>query len=579
VNNGLLHKSGGAGITNSINVEFRNNGETRVATGSLTIPSDSTGGSDTGTYTTAAGATLSLQGPRTLAVGSSVTGAGTVSLSGDIRVDGAGITAGQLVLSDLAIGFRGVTAGSQYPVFQSTGLTTFNGSVVLRAEPGWCPKDGDSLTPFRWGSRSGTPWLRVLDVEFGATSAWLADRLRIDISNVSCDVVAPTMAGYGIDSPTQADPLLRRRMTTQASDDRAVTEFEYVWRSGSWAGTQTPGSGPVSTFYPSYPWVSFANASPSQNFTLFVRAVDRKLNKSPWTSQTFTTPAKPTLVALGDSVAAGHNAANGTKECKDINFGYPRYVFENMQNSLPGAWRETGWLGTANAIYYDQYRNLAYSGFSSDQVIAGGEQCGLQVTSPLDRAVSLLSHPTDLRSRSWNTVVMTVGANNTNWSDTSIIGGGPMLPTIIGNFKTLSFNCAPGTQSWNGFDPAVVANLKSDQTSIYQSLIAADSSVRILRTGYYNMGGTGPLNFLGGCTSALQPMVDQLTATAFDKSGLTTAQQSNVFNLPIESLLDFRDDRIQGFSFSNAGSDGAWPHPDTAGHEAVATALDFTYKP
>jgi hypothetical protein len=77
-NAGTLRKSASTGFTD-MPLVFNNTGTVDVMTGTLQL---SRGGTSTGTFTVAAGATLGLGGAHRLVVGSSVTGGGNVSISG-----------------------------------------------------------------------------------------------------------------------------------------------------------------------------------------------------------------------------------------------------------------------------------------------------------------------------------------------------------------------------------------------------------------------------------------------------------------------------------------------------------------
>lgn len=273
------------------------------------------------------------------------------------------------------------------------------------------------------------------------------------------------------------------------------------------------------------------------------------------------------LIAVGDSVTAGHNSPQGgVTECKDLNYSYARSVFEAMQQSLPSSWRDPSWAPGATLPFYDQYRNLAYSGFTTAKVILGGEDaCDMNYDSPLNRAVDLLEQPGDGRSHTWNSVVMNVGINDTNWA------------FILEMMATAPppFDCSWASE-WDL--EARQSQIQQNSSYIYRSLIAVDSGVRITRTGGYNMGGTGPLNRWPTCVSQIQPGVDRFDAVVFDESSLTSQERAHVFNQPIQSLLNARDDRIQTFNTGNFTT-GAWPHPNPNGHSAIASAIPIRYAP
>jgi lysophospholipase L1-like esterase len=574
VNNGLIHRVDGAGESEVTAVEFRNNGEVRVSAGTLVVPGDSSEASvpaDGGTYATASGATLDLRGPRRLGVGSSVSGSGRVALSGDIQVDGAGISAGELQLSSLMVRFRGVAPGSEYPVFESSGLTTFSGSVVLQAEPGWCPDDGDSLTPFRFGSYAGDPSIQVTDAEFSASPVWLADRVRFDISNVDCDVTSPTLSSVSVASSSRSDDLLERSITDDASDDRGVTAYEYVWRSGTYGGSPSPGTGSVRSFTPPARKISFADTSPESTWTLFVRAVDRKRNRSPWVTTVVTTPKAPRLIALGDSITAGHHkdTPDGGTTCHDPGYSYAGRLADLMNGDLPPQW----------AVLYT---NLAQSGYETLDVVGDQsdddylrDSCGVtRSVVPLHRAMDLLLE----NEGSWNRVVVTVGVNDTNWDDVlKLMAPASQVPGAA------SLGCLAAE---NYFDiDAVRDQIAGNVDTIQTGLEFADPAARIGWNSLYNPAGSGPLN--ARCWSNAQSGMNDLHSAIWSGlSGHNYVWHDNT-DMPADGNLQdffgldlgagicglFGKVKLEiGFCENQPG----WPHPNPTGAQRIA-ANDYRH--
>jgi hypothetical protein len=483
-NSGTLNKSGPT--TTTIAVPFTNTGSVNVNGGILRLWGAQEPGlvTDTGPYTVAAGASVVLAtGARELATGSSVGGAGAATLGGDVRVSGSGVNVGSLTVESLLV--RLTSAG--YPVFRSSGQTTFSSSVELRAEEGFCPTQGQVITPFRFGSSSGTPSVSITDAEFTTTTAVLPDRINFTVTSVSCDVVAPTMSGFTLEAPKASDRLLERVVTTDASDNRGVTRYEYIWTPGTTASTPAGTTRSVAATGQAFN-VSFADAQPNSAWSLFVRAVDRKGNTSPWRVwRVPTTPKRPKLIAIGDSVTAGYHRDSGSSptSCNDPVYGYPAYIQQYFDdNVLPSNWRF-------------QYSNYARAGFQTADVLAlpgAGmrDACGTfwSSLSPIGSAVADLQN----NAGSWNRVVVSAGVNDTNWGDVLIsMIIDPTVP-ILGTTQCLS--------KVDGFNIASKSTQIADNVdTILDRLEAADYAAKITWNSYYGAAGTGPLN--SACASAV----------------------------------------------------------------------------
>ena len=577
-NNGLVHKSGGASVARVDGVAYRNNGETRVSAGELDI--DSTVLQvDAGSYVTETGATLRLTGPRRLATGSAVSGSGKVALSGDIQVDGVGITAGELELSNLEVGFRGVTAGSGYPVFESAGETSFNGSVVLRADAGWCPNDGDVLVPFRFGSHQGNPSIQVVDAEFTATPTWLADRVRFDISNVDCDLVPPTLSGpLNARAITAEDDLLEGRFDVSASDSgTGVVAIQYQWRpagapswpsdweSSSWNGSSDPS-------------ISYAAASPNSSWQLRARAVDRKGNTSESATTTVATPGAPYLLAIGDSVTAGHHRDGALilTECEDAGYSYANRYYERLKAEVPSHWR-SGF----------EYDNFAHSGYTTQKVLGEAsdmtDACGISHSSPIEQARAELVGAGSPHRSTWKRAVMTVGVNNTDWTDRLGAIRTAEILNPLNDLWALGL-CRNEVADWNGWDETKYSEVQDGVAEILRLL--DPYGTRVIIPEYYNPAGTGFLN--SECAGPVGDGVDRLNDMV--GAGITkhtnAEPQAIVRQQSVPGTFVGSDD-IQPWFFGTdeiiqigclirpcpAGSVPGWPHPNRAGAIRIGDAL------
>ena len=189
------------------------------------------------------------------------------------------------------------------------------------------------------------------------------------------------------------------------------------------------------------------------------------------------TPKQPTLVAIGDSFTSGHHRDNGiaTTICHDNQYGYPSFVWQNMESLLPPQWQNP-----------NGYLNVAESGFSTGQILDGGKDaCGTSYPSEIKPADALKA-----AAGSWNRVVITAGIDDTNWV--------PRISNLlhdtfnwdIGHITTISSGrCANDLSGWDLKQNA--AGLRSDVRKIATDLRTSDPASRIAWIDYYNIAGTG----------------------------------------------------------------------------------------
>ena len=527
---------------------------------------------ETGSYLVSAGADLDLRGARELGSFTSITGLGNVKLSGDLRVDGGLISVQQLTIESLLVRLT----GAGYPVFRSAGPMVFSGQVELRAEPGFCPTLGAVLTPFQFGSASASPSVAVTDAEFTTTTAVLADRITFTITSVGCDITAPTMSGITLEAPRQTDRILERVVTTDAADNIAITQYQYVWTPGTAAPMPTGTTRTVVVTGQQLFNVSFSDASPNAAWSLFVRALDRKGNATPWRVwRVPATPAAPLLLAVGDSVTAGHHrdGAFTNTQCEDQNYGYPHYVQDGLNAGLPDAWRF-------------RYTNLAQSGYTTQAVLtpAAKDACGRSV-SEVNSQLELARQQLIANRGSWNRVVVSAGINDTNW-------GGMVIPTmaLAGRSSWLftgagqlffgglidSAGCQAAAQTWD-FE-SKRDQIRNNVTMIKNGLHDADPAAKIAWNAYFNIAGTGimPGNCSSAITGGLSRLRDEINVGL--RAGGDVATLIDNTNLPgymiqpwyVDDAIDVAGCGVYGAINGPCHRPPGWPHPNSQGAQWIA---------
>lgn len=346
-----------------------------------------------------------------------------------------------------------------------------------------------------------------------------------------------------IADPDPTDPLMKRGLLLPSE---GVT-YEFGWAKASGATKPTTSIQDVSTSAVA-PRVSFKETTPNDNWTLFWRTVDGDGTKTKWrVLERLLTPKKPTLIALGDSVTSGHHKDGRTDaaECYDPGYSYGQTAYDRMQKKLPDKWQGGG------------YSNFARSGFSTDQVLSGGDDaCGSTYngSSPIDDAVRRLSS----RSSSWNRVVITAGINNTNWV--------PVLEKIALSLTSSSSeeHCHAELSEWNGWTDPVASNITTDAAEISTELATADPSARLSWLSYFNIAGTGPAP--ATCEGPIDDAMDALHGTI--QLGLDDGTYEWV---DTDSRLRMNSSLIQKF-YVNPGTPG-WPHPNQDGAREIGDLI------
>lgn len=310
-------------------------------------------------------------------------------------------------------------------------------------------------------------------------------------------------------------------------------------------------------------------------------------------------PNLPILIALGDSVTSGHHGGGGNLVCDDPAYGYPATVFANLKANDGENWFQD-----------EQYVNYAHSGFSTSEVINGGTNgCGRAFTSPLSAAqASLRAH---LNPVVPNRVVMSVGANDTNWV-TILTGVSTMfycanIPdtkntvlkiTTAAQCEDLFKNGYNGPRAgqtpgiacnnirfaaWDG--PAKSNGIAQGITDIINGLISVDHEVNITLVNYYDPAGTGfvvPATFRPNgpylpavCT---KPVADRIAEMAKWVADGSSNSGPSIFDIVSPTALNGANAMVQQLKTRNVfgtilpATDG-WPHPNTAGHRTIGNLI------
>lgn len=627
-NTGLL-KSSTANTTTTIGVPFTNSGTVEVESGTLSVYGATIGTvSDTGSYSVASGAALVFgSGDRTLSFGSVIAPAASLTRPGPLwlasaRASATAATCGISGEGDLRIGrgfhnngcvigvatmslyspdliIRGPNEGSDYSPLSTTGVAQFGSgvNVTVGFENHYCPAVGSTFVLLRYGALVGfVPGYQVQGAEADLVVTDQHNRLEARVTATHCDVDPPSLntaegAGLAILDADYNDRMLERRINIYASDAGVgIHHFEYKWIGGDRrdAATPPPESRGGGQIYPEYMHLSYRDFDPDSIMTLFVQAVDRKGNASGWARSVLRTPVKPRLIALGDSITSGHHSQNGTRVCNDKNYGYPAKYFQRLQQQLPAQWQSSGDA---------EYHNFALSGANSALVLNDGvlnnndsPGCPWSPRSELSHAADLLTAPTHRWETSWNTVVMTLGANDSNWSDTKT---GPITPFVTMSvidglyygsdvYGSSSSDCwKVSKETWNGWLQPFHDALVSNQAQIYSRLTGMDPAIHIIRIGNYDISKTGPLKLDGSraCGDTISRMTDRVVSVSFETTN------SNLTQVDVRRVLDKRDDLIQRsdpgnldpynllFHRDDYDKTGSWPHPNSDGAQAIANAI------
>jgi autotransporter-associated beta strand protein len=159
LNAGLFRKTEGTGVT-QINVPFFNTGTVDVQSGTLNL---NNGGTNFGTITVPAGSTLSLGGSHVFAPGSSITGAGNLTINssqGEITLAGQVLLAGTHTFSGGTVNLTGNYTDTDNDLTITGGTLNLNGTGIVAPSSltlnGFGTLGGSNLVtvngPLNWGT-------------------------------------------------------------------------------------------------------------------------------------------------------------------------------------------------------------------------------------------------------------------------------------------------------------------------------------------------------------------------------------------------------------------------------------------
>jgi len=562
VNNGTWRKSSGASGA-LIGTEFDNYGTVEVDAGTLDISGSSAAAGDTGSVTIASGATLNLSGggTRTFAAGSSMTGAGQLVIAGTVLFHHGRFSVGSLSVSSgatLEMRLGGSVSGSGFPQIAASSAT-LDGTLLVSQERGYCAQPSDTFDVVTYGTRSGSFASFASQpggLTFGLT--YTSSAAVVDVASGGCDVTPPTITSASLEaSPSAGDVFLQTQLSISALDNAGGTgvfDYSYGWSAG-WTATSPQF---VASCGVSCSAVSWGPTQPDSDWTFFVRANDWADNHSAWTIQHVHTPKVPVLVALGDSITAGHHKdyVFGRTVCNDATYGYPNFY----NYTLAG-----------EATFYPQwtptYENDARSGFGTADVITGGQDaCGASWSSTLQTAAATLHQ----HAGSWNRIVVTAGVDDTNWTEVvsdvaadSWAGANP--------FYSLS-SCQNSVDGWTGWSSSVRTTITDNVAFISQYLLGSahgDPTARLTWLSYYDIAGTGPTPAI--CADPFDTARQMLDITI--QNGLKDVPHVWV---DVNAIIGGRGDLLQGFYATDVPPFTVlpgWPHPNTDGAIAIADQL------
>ena len=209
VNQGLLKKSAGAGVT-QFAAPLSNSGQVQIGAGTMNF---------SGTYTQSAGTTTVLPGATlqtaTLSLnGGSLTGNGTIAATVDNHaVVAPGASPGTLTISgdyvqasggSLDIEIGGTAPGTQYDRVLVSGAVTLDGTLNVIPINGFVPSAGESFQILTFGSRTGAFAARnglnygsgtTLLATFSATDLQLATQSQV--ADLAASISAPATVANG----------------------------------------------------------------------------------------------------------------------------------------------------------------------------------------------------------------------------------------------------------------------------------------------------------------------------------------------------------------------------------------------
>lgn len=380
-------------------------------------------------------------------------------------------------------------------------------------------------------TRGAQAFIAILAVFVGLLVAPASATVRPALSILPDGDTRPEIHAAELLTPQPHNALLEADLEIDASDNDAVSRYEYRWNSATF--------GSVVATSVDNPVVSYSSIRPDTRYALEIRAVDIHNNASPWYQVwSGVTPGPPQIVIAGDSIASGYTRQFFTRaaECRNAALSYGRAVASILADSLPDQWVPT-------------YTNIAWAGAGVQDVLTGGrDSCGANHPSQVDQIVELAE------SDSWNIVVMTVGINTTNWTN-----------VVVGLTRDTVFSLTErGDQRacrlalderWN------IDNTRSSITqgaSITASRLLTRTNARVFWTSYYDISGTelAPLWTPIGleCEAEFEEAIAEL------HSALRADLDPDVVWVDIDQNVETQ---------TWAG----WPHPDVRGHERIGETI------
>jgi hypothetical protein len=341
----------------------------------------------------------------------------------------------------------------------------------------------------------------------------------------------PIVTSARLLGPQRHNALLEADLIVDAIDNDGVARYEYRWNGASF--------GSIRMADVDAPTVDYSGTTPETPHALEVRAIDFHANASEWFPVwSGLTPSVPKVIVAGDSIASGYTRQWFTADatCRDDDLSYGSTVAQGIAAGVPSAWTP-------------EYVNIAWAGAGINSMLNGGsDSCGVSHESQVTQIQELVD------GSSWSIVTITAGINSTNWTD-----------VVLGLTKdtALSFTRSGDQQAcdlalqrkWNIDDR--VSSIEAGTRKIV-NLLTATTNASVLWTGYYDITNTKLAPFwvpIGEeCSSEMSEAMGILHGAL--RAGLT----SDV------TWVDINGDVA---TQSWAG----WPHPNAAGHDAIAGSV------
>jgi hypothetical protein len=599
INKGILTKSSGAGKA-TFTASFTNSGTVQVNSGVLTwergpeLPIN-----ERGAYSIATGTELDIRGGgRIWGDGTTISGGGTLAISAPSLELQGGVAVNVGVLSVGSVSVR-LASDTLYPTLHASVSASIasGASLSISSIAPYCPAVGKQF-PFLLAPSVSGSFSSVNGSAIGRTFTLspVSGGSAIVVSGGSCDLTPPTITGPLVQRAiTAQDSLLEGRIGVSASDaGTGVKSLEYQWWTAplavptTWESTAWNGTGDAT--------ISYADASPNSTWTLRVRAVDGMDNVSPELTLSLTTPPAPYLVAIGDSVTAGHHrdSALSDTKCEDPAFSYANRYYQRLKASVPSQW--------AAGFAYD---NFASSGYTTNQVLGLGKRqdangnwdgdlhdaCGAVTGPTLNFASAQLTGQFSGHANTWKRAVMTVGVNNTNWSDKlKEIFLNPLRNVFPGTA------CQNSVNAWDGWDNAKGDEIRNGVAEILRLLDPIGT--RVVIPSYFPIAGSGAV-VPWDCSASLGSGLDRMNSLiqAAIAQHVSYQQSHNqpapmVRYVDVHNAFDDRPGTIQTlYTADNAlmldcivgswavglncgpGSVPGWPHPNQTGANNMGDAL------